>query len=346
VTAGESTSESQLASRRAAACELAAEAGAALLVAADPATIYWLTGGRQARCLVVAPGGARAVEAGELADALHDAGVGPADLVAVEAAALPVSLGSELSRRPTTDVSASLLRARARKDRAEVERLRRAAAVASAGQQAVRAAASPGISEIDLWSAAIASMQRLAGAPVHAIVDLMAGERTGLVGAPPGARLVEGDELVLVDIAPQVEDYWGDSCAAFCAGRPAVDQRRMHDACARALDRGIAAARPGAVAHDVDAVVRGAMAESGYSYDHHSGHGVGLAAQEEPWITPSSDIVLEEGMVVALEPGTYTDGLGARLEHLVLVRADGPDVLTTHSLSLTREESPDEDHRD
>jgi Xaa-Pro aminopeptidase len=183
-------------------------------------------------------------------------------------------------------------------------------------------------------------MQHLAAAPVPAIVDLMAGERTGLVGLPPGSGLLGEDDPVLVDIAPRVDDYWGDSCASFCAGRPTAEQRRMHAACARALDLGIAAARPGTVAHELDAVVRGAMGDSGYSYDHHSGHGVGLAPQEEPWITPSSDTVLEEGMVVALEPGAYAGAAGVRLEHLVLVRPGGPEVLTTHSLSLTREETP------
>jgi Xaa-Pro aminopeptidase len=40
-------------------------------------------------------------------------------------------------------------------------------------------------------------------------------------------------------------------------------------------------------------------------------------------------------MVVALEPGAYADGIGVRVEHLLLIEAAGARPLTTHSLDLT-----------
>ena len=47
---------------------------------------------------------------------------------------------------------------------------------------------------------------------------------------------------------------------------------------------------------------------------------------------PASPTVLEEGMVVAVEPGTYD--VGVRVEQVVLVTSDGCEILSGHDLAL------------
>ena len=39
-------------------------------------------------------------------------------------------------------------------------------------------------------------------------------------------------------------------------------------------------------------------------------------------------------MVIALEPGSYGDGEGVRVEQIVLVTGDGCEVLSRHDISL------------
>jgi Xaa-Pro aminopeptidase len=112
--------------------------------------------------------------------------------------------------------------------------------------------------------------------------------------------------------------------------------RRLHDACRRALDEVIAAARPGARAGDIDALARSRMAEAGYRYPHHTGHGVGAGYHEEPRIVPGSEAVLEAGMVIALEPAGFGGGIGTRVEHIVLVGPDGNEILTDYDTRLER----------
>ena len=57
---------------------------------------------------------------------------------------------------------------------------------------------------------------------------------------------------------------------------------------------------------------------------HHSGHGIGLLAWEEPWIGPDAPGTLAEGMTIAIEPGLYLPGWGGmRLEGNYLVTASG-----------------------
>ena len=68
------------------------------------------------------------------------------------------------------------------------------------------------------------------------------------------------------------------------------------------LSRVLDAVRPGVVAADLDELAR-----SGLDYPHHSGHGLGADWHEEPRIVPGARTVLEPGMVVAFEPGSYGD---------------------------------------
>jgi hypothetical protein len=96
-----------------------------------------------------------------------------------------------------------------------------------------------------------------------------------------------------------------------------------------ALETGLTALAPGRIAGDIDALVR-----NGLDYPHHSGHGVGVAAHEEPRIVPGGETELAPGMVVALEPGTYPGPWGMRVERVALVTEAGCEVLSKHDLSL------------
>lgn len=229
-----------------------------------------------------------------------------------------------------------------RKDAGEIEAIAAAAEIASAGQEAVRASAVAGASEQELWrvarvAIAAAAAERRPGAEsgLELLCDLLAGERSAAVdGAPGAARLAPGDPLIF-DLAPRLDGYWADSCATFAVGRPSAALRARHDSVRAALEAGIAAARPGAAAGEVDAAVRGRLEADGLCCPHHSGHGVGRSAQEPPFLTPGEPTPLEEGMTIAIETGAYGEGFGVRLEHLVLIEADGARPLTTHSLTLT-----------
>ena len=90
---------------------------------------------------------------------------------------------------------------------------------------------------------------------------------------------------------------------------------------------GISTVRPGVQAKEVDCVMRKHLEAEG-GFGHHGGHGLGLFYHEEPRIVPYNTMVLEPGMVIALEPAVYKNDYGIRLEHLVLVTKDGREVLT------------------
>ena len=72
-----------------------------------------------------------------------------------------------------------------------------------------------------------------------------------------------------------------------------------------------------------------AMQGYGDYFVHRTGHGLGVEVHEPPYLSATSQTVLEEGMVFSVEPGIYLPGrFGIRLEEIVILRADGPEILS------------------
>jgi Xaa-Pro aminopeptidase len=249
--------------------------------------------------------------------------------MAIEAAVVPAGLVAGV--RSWVDAERSVLATRAVKDADEIDLIRAAVALCDAGQAAVRgAAAAPGVTELELWSAARRAIDGAAGSPTPLLADLVSGPGTAGVGGPPGQRQLTDGDLVLCDLVPRRAGFWGDSCATFAVGEPSAWARRAHRRCRDALDVAIAAVRPGIAAGDLDQLVRTRLPD----LPHHVGHGIGGSVHEEPRIVPGSETRLEAGMVIALEPGVYGEGEGVRVERVVVVAGGGCELLSGHDLTL------------
>jgi Xaa-Pro aminopeptidase len=348
--------------RRERALDVAAGAGAEALVVAGPPLVTWLTGfapeielgpsvfqlsavavlrhGSEPVLVVSEDEAGAAEETGCEVAAYPGFGIDPIDPVgrarttlarvvdggriAIDAGAFPAALAREID---WVDVGRELEGAKAVKDPDEVEALRAAIRVCDAGQAAARAHAVAGITELELWAHVRAAMEHAAESRIPVIADLVSGPRTCDVGGPPSGRVVRDGDLVLCDLVPRVSGYWGDSCATFGLGEQSAEVQETHALARQTLAEVLAAIRPGVAASDLDADARARL-----EFPHHTGHGIGTTWHEEPRLVPESPTILEEGMVVAVEPGTY--GVGLRVEQVVLVTANGSETLSGHDLSL------------
>lgn len=230
------------------------------------------------------------------------------------------------------DVSEILRGMRAIKDEDEVALIRRAGEIAAVGYATFRQEALPGRSEVEVYGLANAAVHREVGTFCFFQGDVASGERSVAGGGPATSRILQAGETLILDLWTTVNGYWSDTCRTEVVGaKPTPQQQRLFDAVLRALEAGEGKLRPGVGAAQVYRAVYEAFEEAGLAsfFPHHAGHGIGLHPHEAPFLIPGSSEVLEEGMVVALEPGVYVPEVGGvRIEDNYLIRADGPQRLT------------------
>jgi Xaa-Pro dipeptidase len=225
------------------------------------------------------------------------------------------------------DITPEVTCLRTIKDSDEIDCIRKAANLSDIGQAAVLKYASIGITELQLFSKVRLDMEAAAGTRVPMMTDLVSGKATASGGGNPTNKIINKNDLVLCDLTPCLNGYWGDSCSTIVVGTATTEQRRIYMLVKEALEIGINTIRPGVQAKEVDFAMRKHLESEG-GFGHHGGHGVGTVYHEEPRIVPYNTMVLQRGMVIALEPAVYKNDYGLRLEHLMLVTQDGCEVLT------------------
>jgi Xaa-Pro aminopeptidase len=189
----------------------------------------------------------------------------------------------------------------------------------------------PGMTEREVaWH--LAELANEAGAEGLSFPPIIAsGPNSSLPHAVPTERRLAEGEPVMMDVGVTLAGYCSDMTRTVFIGEPADKFKAVYSVVRRAQLAALDVLRVGAVAREVDQVARNVIAEAGYGdyFGHGLGHGVGLAVHEAPRLNPQDSTVLEEGMVVTVEPGVYFPGEGGvRLEETVVVEAQGPRILT------------------
>jgi Xaa-Pro aminopeptidase len=218
------------------------------------------------------------------------------------------------------------------KDSAELAAVRRSAAILT--EAFARLAEEPfvGRSERDLvWR--MAELMHEGGADDAAFSTAVgAGETGSSPHAAPGDRRIEVGETVVVDAGCRVNGYCSDCTRTFVTGQLPAELEEAYAVVLRAQLASLQAVVPEADGRAVDRVARGIIEDAGLGerFGHGLGHGVGLEVHEAPWLHPERESALAAGNVVTVEPGVYLSGLGGvRIEDMVIVTDDGPEVLTT-----------------
>ena len=166
---------------------------------------------------------------------------------------------------------------------------------------------------------------------------IASGPNSSMPHAVPGPRRLRDGDYLLFDMGVRRNHYHSDMTRMAIAGRPTARHREIYRIVLEAQQRGLKRIRAGEMCAMVDATVRAHISRHGYGeyFQHGTGHGVGLEIHERPYLSPSSRDVLQEGMVVTVEPGIYIPGFGGvRIEDLVVVTRRGCKNLTTASKSL------------
>jgi Xaa-Pro aminopeptidase len=226
---------------------------------------------------------------------------------------------------------------RAVKDVGELELMRQAATLISEVFAGVVLQIKPGLTELEL-AAEIEFAIKLGGGSGPSFETIVAsGARSAWAHARPTCKPLRKNELVVLDQGAILCGYCSDLTRTVFVGKAPSKTKRLYYAVLEAQQAAKHAVRPGAKAQDVDAAARQALKRhrlAGY-FTHSTGHGLGIEVHEMPRLARGEQTVLEEGMVLTIEPGVYIGGLGGiRIEDDVVVTLNGAVELTSASREL------------
>lgn len=218
---------------------------------------------------------------------------------------------------------------RIRKDTDELAKLQKASDMADFVVDKIRDYIRPGVTEIQLakhlalvWEES--GSEGMSFPPIVAVGQNAAAPHH----EPDDTALLDGASAttVICDTGGLYKRYVSDITRTFVVGEPTDEIRTVYECVLAANLAGIAAAKPGVTLGSVDLAARKVIEDAGFGeyFTHRTGHGVGLSVHEAPFVVAGNDMVLEEGMVMSIEPGIYLPGkFGVRIEDLIVIEKDG-----------------------
>lgn len=145
-------------------------------------------------------------------------------------------------------------------------------------------------------------------------------------------------DCVVIDIGGFKDNYASDMTRTVFIGEVSDRAREIYNIVLEANLRGIAAAKPGNRMCDVDLAARSYIEEKGYGqyFTHRTGHSIGLEDHEFGDVSSVNTDIIRPGQCFSVEPGIYLpdEGIGVRIEDLVLITEDGCEVLNRFTKDL------------
>jgi len=188
-----------------------------------------------------------------------------------------------------------------------------------------------GLTETEV-AATLEYAARLAGAEGMSFDTIVAsGERSALPHGRATRAKLPKQGFVTLDFGVILDGYCSDMTRTVHLGKASRDERDVYDSVLEAQEAAVAAVAPGVTAGEVDEAARSVLRRVKLDnyFSHSTGHGVGLEIHEGPRLAAKQTQVLQQGMVITIEPGVYMPGrFGLRIEDMVLVTANGGEVLT------------------
>jgi Xaa-Pro aminopeptidase len=225
------------------------------------------------------------------------------------------------------------------KSAAEIELIRQTAAYADMGMKKIMKASYKGATVLEIFSQARAVQTRVLKEIDYDPMEssfLMASWPAPFSAQPHGIPRVDdrmGSGPLVALSYLRVNGYAAEVERTYFHTKPSPEERSVYQHMIKARELAVSMVRPGIACGEIDEAVYQFLCARGYkSYLlHRTGHGIGLGNHEGPYIARGSADVLEENMVISIEPGIYIPEIGGfRHSDTLLVTAGGYEFLTHH----------------
>jgi len=217
----------------------------------------------------------------------------------------------------------------------EIKRLQRSAEIIEKGFLDAIQNIHEGISEIEITDILRQTVIEQGGLPIFTCIG--AGHNSAFPNVIPTGYKVQRGDLIRFDIGCLYEHYYSDTARIAVLGKPTDKQRVYYNAVKIGEEQALRLVRPDIKASEIfREAVKGVRKAGIPHYErNHVGHGIGIECYDLPNITPLSDDILEEGMVLNVETPYYELGFGGiQVEDTLLVTESGYQQLTRNGRDL------------
>lgn len=219
------------------------------------------------------------------------------------------------------------------KDAGERALIKTAQEITEAGFDYICTQLAPGKSEKDMALELETYMKKQGAQGLSFDTILVSGKNSSLPHGVPGDKLIEKGDFVTMDYAAAYGGYCTDMTRTVAIGSVTDEMKHVYDIVLKSQIMAIEAIKRGAVCSDIDKIARDFIYSNGYEgrFGHGLGHSYGIDIHENPRFSSSDDTLLEEGMMITVEPGIYLpEKFGVRIEDTVYVTENGC-INLTHS---------------
>lgn len=229
---------------------------------------------------------------------------------------------------PVSNVIESL---RLIKTEEELTILKEAAKIADQAFEHILTFIKPGVKEIDVANELEFTMRQAGATSSSFDIIVASGYRSALPHGVASNKEIATGELVTMDFGALYKGYCSDITRTVAVGEISEELNNIYHIVLEAEKRGVEGIKAGMTGKEADKLTRDYITEKGYgpNFGHSTGHGVGLEVHENPRLAMTSDDVLEENMVVTVEPGIYVPNVGGcRIEDDIIITETGNEVIT------------------
>ena len=166
---------------------------------------------------------------------------------------------------------------------------------------------------------------------------VVSGVNSSMPHGVPSEKVIEDGDFITMDFGAVVDCYHSDMTRTVAVGFVTDEQQKVYDTVLNAQMASLDVVKAGVSCFDADKAARDIIVNAGYGdyFGHGTGHGVGVEIHELPNLSPRSNMILEKGNIVTVEPGIYLPGkFGVRIEDMAFVTENGCENLTNAQKSL------------
>ena len=234
-------------------------------------------------------------------------------------------------------LSQAVLELRSVKETKEIEAIKRAQTITDDAFSHIIEFIKPGLTEREV-AAEIDYFMRKKGADGCAFDTIVVSGPNGSMphGVPSDRRIQTGD-FVTMDYGAKKDGYCSDMTRTVAVGTVTDEMKKVYDTVLIAHMAARENAKSGMSGRQLDKIARDIIYNAGYEgrFGHGLGHSLGLEIHEDPRASYLYDHLLENEVIMTIEPGIYLPGrFGVRIENMVVLKSEGNENLTSSPVDL------------